>query len=331
MNADRIVLHGSEGCNLYKSKHAQSLPTIDKKMVWQSAAIRQIGFHPCSVLHHMTEPSQNSEKASVEQNQRQWSFAERRGLLLVGLSPIIANAIGSIFNILYNQTQIEPMLSEAQHDRFNDCVMFFNLIVYPLAIAGFLVPLLYLRPTHRAILNGEPVDPARLATSQRYVVNLPWWFLAVIAVGWLSCVPVFSAALFAVPEPLSQEVVWHLVTSFLIAGLIAATHSFFAMELVIQKTLFPVFFRQASPADVPGALPLNITTRGFIWAVSAGVCPAISLVLLQVVPHAGNQLQLVSNASSNLQWFVIAVALVGILFSLVIGWMLGKEVAVPVQ
>ena len=110
----------------------------------------------------MAVHDENSNGAPDVENRRQWTFSQRHGLLLVGLSPVIANVIASIFNILYNQIQIEPWLTDAQHDRFHDCVMVFNVIVYPIAITCFVVPLLYLRPTHRALLRGDPVDPERL-------------------------------------------------------------------------------------------------------------------------------------------------------------------------
>ena len=42
------------------------------------------------------------------------TWVQRYGLIIVGVSPIAANAIGSVFNILYNQTQIEPQLSSTQ-------------------------------------------------------------------------------------------------------------------------------------------------------------------------------------------------------------------------
>ena len=267
----------------------------------------------------LASPSQGGGIA--EGNRREWTFAERRGLLLVGVSPVIANLIGSVFNILYNQHQIWPILLEAQRDRFDQCWLVYNLIVYPLAVAGWVAPLIWLRPTHRALLAGSPVDPARLTTAQRSVVNLPWWILTVAGISWLTCIPVFPIALAAVPGELKPEVVWHLITSFVIASMIAITHSFFAVELVSQRTLFPVFFRNSSPADVPGAIPLNLTARGMMWAVSAVVSPVVSLVLLLIVPDASRETPLLG----------VAVGIVAVVFALTTAWMMSKLVAVPVR
>ena len=254
-------------------------------------------------------------------NRRSWKFAERHALLLVGISPIIPNLIGSTFNILYNHTQIEPILSPAQKEQFHNCVLGYNLVVYPIAIACFVAPLLWLRPFHRDLLAGRPIPPDRLKKAQRYAVNLPWWFLTISAIGWLLCVPVFPAALRAVPEPLGMPVVYHLVTSFFTAAMIAVTQSFFAVELAIQKGVFPVFFRRENPANVPGALPLSIVARGMMWALSAVVSPVVSLVMLLLVPDAKN---------IN-PYFGVGVGAVAIGFGLTTMWMMAKFIASPTR
>lgn len=253
-------------------------------------------------------------------NLRSWNFFERHGLLLVCISPLAANIVGSIFNILYNSKQIEPMLSVAQQQRFEACWQVFNLAVYPAAILGYVLPLLWLRPIHRALLLNESVDPNRFKRAQRYVVNLPWWFLAVTALGWLTCIPVFPAALKALSEPLPSDVTFHLIVSFVIASSIAITQTFFAVEMVSQKALFPVFFRRDNPANVPGGVPLNLKARAMMLYVSTVVSPVISLVLL-VVPDEAN----------GNRWFAIAVAGVAIAFGAVIFWMYGRLVEVPVR
>ena len=254
-------------------------------------------------------------------NRREWSFAERHGLLLVGISPVIANLIGSIFNILYNQYQIWPILTEPQRARFDQCWFVYNLIVYPLAVAGWVAPLVWLRSTHRALLAGHPVDPARLVTAQRSVVNLPWWILTVAGISWLTCIPVFPLALASVEGTLLPEVVWHLVASFVTASLIAVNHSFFAVELLSQRVLYPVYFRNSSPANVPGAFPLNIIAHGMMFAASAVVSPIVSLILLLLVPEAAKETPL----------FGVAVGIVAVAFGLTTAWMLGQLVVGPVR
>ncbi len=153
------------------------------------------------------------------------------------------------------------------------------------------------------------------------VVNLPWRILTVAGVSWLMCVPVFLVALRFVPERLSAEVQSHLITSFVVASLIAVTQSFFAVELVSQKSLFPAFFSEGNPANVPGAFPMSLTVRGMMWATSAVISPVISLVLLLLIP----------NATQATPMFGLAVGVVSIAFAMTTAWMLGKLVADPVR
>ena len=267
--------------------------------------------------------TRGSETVPIEQlsRAREPTWAQRNGLIIVGVSPILANAIGSVFNILYNQTQIEPLLSSTQMERFETCWQWYNVLVYPIAIACYLVPLFFLWPTHRALLEGREVAADRLASARRRVVNLPWWFLSVAAIGWLSCIPVFPLALYSLGEPLSREVVVHLATSFVIASLIAVTQSFFAVELATQKVLFPVFFRNKNPASVVGAFPLSMTARGLLWVFSAVVSPVVSLILILLVPDAANQSP----------YFGVAVGTVAIVFAIATSWMLVRLIVVPIR
>jgi adenylate cyclase len=237
------------------------------------------------------------------------------------VSPIIANAIGSVFNIVYNRFQIQPHLSDAQMHRFESCVMWFNLLVYPVSIGCFVAAILRLRLVYNLLLNERDVDARQLAAVRRKAINLPWWFLLVVAVGWLSCIPAFPLVILSAGEPLIPGVLWHLVTSFLIAAMIAVTQSFFAVEMTTQAALFPVLFQDHNPADVPGAAPLSVRSRGILWAFSAVVCPVVSLVLLLLGPQA----------SSATPWFGVAVAGVAIGFGLITSWMLGRWIASPIS
>lgn len=253
-------------------------------------------------------------------NLRRWSLVQRRGLLLVALSPVIANLVGSAFNIWYNERQIRPILTDAQLERFGDCWLWFNLIVYPIAVSCWAAPLAWLVKTHRQVLAGQPVEPARLQRAQRTVVNLPWRILTVASVCWIGCIPVFLLALAALPEPLSSKVVGHLTVSFLTGGLIAVTHSFFAVELTSQAALFPVYFRRSSPADTPGAMPLTLQARQTMWTLAAAVSPIVILVLLLIVP----------DAASRDPWLAVAVGGFAICFALITGSMHARLVRVPV-
>lgn len=265
----------------------------------------------------VTSKSDHSQDAVADR----WTWVQRHGLFLVAVSPIAANIVGSIFNVWYNTTQSAPLLTDTQMQRFEDCIKWFNLVVYPIAIGCFLLPLAQLRRVHRALINEQSVDAGVLAFSRRRVVNLPWWFLIVVAAGWLICIPVFPLVLSLTDDPLATEAVVHLITSFLIASLIAVTQSFFAVELCTQAALFPVFFRDSNPASVPGGVPLNIPARGILWAFAAVVCPVVSLVLIMFVPHEAD----------DAPRFGLYVACIGISFGLTTSWMIGRWITTPLR
>jgi adenylate cyclase len=269
----------------------------------------------------LSEADTSEALRPAEADQRNWDFVQRHGLWLVGLSAVAANLVGSVFNIWYNSSQIEPLLTEVQHNRFHICWQVFNVVVYPVSVACWIAPLWSLAPIHRALLSGEPVEAKVLEAAQRRVVNLPWWILTVATTAWLICVPVFPTALALGDEGVDRVVVWHLITSFWTGGLIAVTHSFFAVELTSQRCLFPVFFRRENPALIPGVWPLSIVARGILWALSAVVSPVVSLVLMLIVPRAINAAP----------WLGVAVGAVSIGFGLTTAWFLAKLIAVPVH
>src|SRR5438093_11416696 len=59
---------------------------------------------------------------------------ERYGLLLTALAPVVPQILGSAFNIWYNATVIEPMLTPALRQRFFETVIAYNAVVYPIGV-----------------------------------------------------------------------------------------------------------------------------------------------------------------------------------------------------
>ncbi len=247
------------------------------------------------------------------------SRAERWALLLTGLAPLAPTLIGSVVNIWYNLTEIDPLLTETQRRIFVTTTIWFNLLVYPPALAVWASVVGSLRAPFRALTRGEVVDAARLAQARRRVINLPWWIVLVSGTGWLLCIPVFLWHLATGPEPLQPMVYTHLPVSFVISGMIAITHGVFGVELLSQRLLYPVFFRGTSAWLTPGARALSLRARGLLWALSAGVCPIVSLVLLALVP------------SPHTPGFAVAVGAIGVAFGLHTAWLVGRLVTEPIN
>jgi adenylate cyclase len=158
------------------------------------------------------------------------------------------------------------------------------------------------RAIFHALVNRSPVDAERLEQTRCRIINLPWFAAGISMVAWLGCIPAFIIGLETTGEPIHSQLLWHLPISFLVSAFIAVTQTFFLTELASHWALFPVFFRDARPDRIRGARPPSLRTRGLMWAISTGLCPIVSLLLLMLAPTA---------PSAHPQWFAIFVGTVG--------------------
>lgn len=251
-----------------------------------------------------------------------WYSPLRRRLGLVAAAPILAQLVGSVFNIWYNFVYVQPLLSAAQLTVFWRTVAIYNPIAYSAGLVLWLwvVVSLY-RPCER-MLAQQPLPPAALLAARQRVINLPWWGMAIAGTLWGLCIPVFLWALTQAPGTLAPNLSWNLLVSFLIAALIAVTQSFFTIELLTQRLLYPILFNQACPSKTPGTFPLSLRWRGLFQSFSGSICPIISLLILAIAPHTCEQ------RDAN---FAIAVGAIGILFSVISAWMVGQLVIEPIK
>lgn len=245
----------------------------------------------------------------------------RHGLLLVGLQLLPPNLLGSVFNIIYNDNCIYPLISKHQHQIFIQTTIAYNLLVYPVLFWFWLRMLFRMRPAYTAILQDRTPTAEHLVEARRTVINLPWIAAAVSAAGWLGCIPTFTATLYFADEPLQLWVPMSLGISFLISAQTAVTLGMFLIEIICQSILFPVLFRDAEPINIPGTVPLRLRTRGFLWAFAAGIGPIVSLLLLDLVPRETDR---------SILGLKILVGITAIVFGLAIAWLVGTATVIPV-
>ena len=247
----------------------------------------------------------------------------RRGLLVTALAPVIPQILGSWFNIWYNHIIVDPLLVTAELKvRFLQTVIAYNLLVYPLAIAAWIWLVFSVRPSFTALLAGQAVDPEKLDLTRRRVIHLPWSGALISGVSWLLCIPVFLLALASVGHPLGTPLLRHLPISFLVSAFISVTQSFFLIELASHWGLFPVFFRGARPDQMKRIYPLSLRGRGLMWAISAGICPIGSLMMLDFAPPS---------PAGHPVWFAAFVGTIGIAFGLCSAVLISRLVAQPVD
>ena len=247
----------------------------------------------------------------------------RVALIITALAPVVPQLVGSAFNIWYNLSVIEPLLgTEALKARFLQTVIIYNACVYPVAMFAWLRRVLSIGPVLRALYSGVEQKPEALSRARRVAINLPWSIMAISGAAWFLCVPVFLLSLTAGPDPFDPRLFWHLPISFLVSGFIAVTHSFFLVELASHWGIFPTLFRAARADLTPGGRALSLKGRGLLWAISAGICPIGSLLLLSFAPPA---------PGTDPAWFAVFVGTVGVAFGLCTALLIGRLVSEPID
>ena len=248
---------------------------------------------------------------------------KRHPFLVTALAPFIPHLVGSAFNIWYNMTVIDPLLVAANlRQRFISGVIIWNGVAYPITVAIWLWLVLSLRPTYQRLADGENIPPETLDPIRRRLVHLPWSGAAISAGAWFVGGVFFLISLALAGRPTSAQLFWHLPISFGVSGFIATTQSFFLIELASHWGLFPLFFHDARPDRLEGIHPISLRTRGFMWAVSASICPIGSLLLLLFAPES---------PGTNPKLFGVFVAVIGIGFALFSAWLIGRSVAQPIK
>lgn len=248
---------------------------------------------------------------------------KRRPLLVTALAPLIPHLVGSAFNIWYNMTVIDPLLVAAGlKQRFIATVIVWNLTAYPAAVAIWLWLIRSLRPAFVRLRQKEIVPADELDRVRRRLVHLPWFGAAISGGAWFSSAIVFLISLAMTGRPMNAQLFWHLPISFGVSGFIATTQGFFLIEWASHWGLFPLFFRDARPDRLEGIHPISLRMRGFMWAVSASVCPIGSLLLLLFAPPS---------PGTNPQSFGVFVAVIGVGFALFSALLIGQSVARPVD
>jgi adenylate cyclase len=248
---------------------------------------------------------------------------KRHPFLITVFAPVIPHLIGSVFNIWYNMTVIDPLLVAAHlKQRFISSVIIANSVAYPATVAIWLWLVLSLRPAYQRLARGEHVPSETLDPLRRRLVHLPWFSAAISACAWFLGAGFFLISLATAGRPASAQLYWHLPISFGISGFIATTQGFFLVELATQWGLLPIFFRDARPDQLEGVHPISLRTRGFMWAVSASICPIASLLLLLFAPPS---------PGTNPQLFGVFVAVIGVSFALLSALLIGRSVTKPVN
>jgi adenylate cyclase len=246
----------------------------------------------------------------------------RYGLFLTALAPLVPQILGSAFNIWYNNTVIEPLLTPALKQRFGWTWVLYTILAFLIGLVLWLKRILSFRELFHRLCNGSAINSELLTEARQRLIHLPWFAAAICGIGWFLCIPVFLGALLQVQTSLDVRLLWHLPISFCVSGFIAVTHSFFLVELASHWGLFPVFFHNARADRTPNIFTLSLRGRGILWAISASICPITSLLLLIFAPRS---------PAIDAGWFAVFVGGIGMVFGIITALMMSRLVAKPID
>jgi adenylate cyclase len=199
-------------------------------------------------------------------------LALRRPILALFVLLIASNVTGSIFNVYYNVELIVPKMTDAQKWAFQSvAIPLYNVIAYPLGFGVFLFLCNPLRRCLHALRSGAAIDPARLEFCRRRVVRLPQLQLGVNAAVWLPGAIFFPAMVGLLGGGAQAGLIWQLFgISFIISAAFTTVQTFFILEWFLVAYLYPEFFRDVRPEDVPGIRYISYRWRlGMLWMAVA--------------------------------------------------------------
>jgi serine/threonine protein kinase len=242
----------------------------DPKDRFQSANELRLALDSARQLHGI--------RKALPKPDRLMSVALRRPLLMLILAVLVPNLLGSILNISYNTLRIVSNLTEMQMTVFQQLIVGYNLIVYPICIFLLMwqvIPIFFQR---------RPDDPARI---RRRIVTLPVWVVVLCVVGWLPGGVVFPLVLQFAAGPLAPTIFGHFVIDFAISGLVAVTYSYFGAEAILLRVLYPRFLAgEPRPHESAREELRGVSSRIYVAQTFAGVIPLIGATLLVVIGPA---------------------------------------------
>ncbi len=144
---------------------------------------------------------------------RKIGFLQKHSLFVVTLAPLLAILIGSLLNIWYNQTNINPIL-EAQGllKRFHTTTLIYNLVVYSILLFIWFKWTIFLKRVRDKLRAGKEVSETELGRARAKTINIPWMIALFCTIGWLGCIPVFICSLNMATDSLDMQTInRHLV------------------------------------------------------------------------------------------------------------------------
>ena len=210
--------------------------------------------------------------------------AERRPLTFMFLLTFLSHIVGSVVNVVYNFDQVVAELTPAGKASFFRMVFAYNAVIYPVCLGS---ATLIIRRGLRAwapLVASGPIAADSVAEARRRVLAWPLWSVTLAAFGWLPGGVAFPLGLWLTAGPgdaVGPDVFGHFLASFWLSGLIAMTYSFFGVQFMAIRVLYPRLWVDARDLRAIAARELApVVPRLRIFQFLAGSIPLASAALI---------------------------------------------------
>jgi len=199
-------------------------------------------------------------------------FTQRHPTAAVLFFIFAPQLLGSAVNITYNFSRIVALLTVQQQAAFQEFVIYYNLLLYPLCLV---IAWRNLSPVFRPMLH-VPLEKKR-----KRVLQLPDWLNALCLLGWMPGSILFPAWIHWRTGSLSATVYGHFFISFTLSCLIAMTYSYLYTHYLMIRVFYPRLWTGTRGIQkiAQGELKYLPATMRFFFSM-AGIIPLAAAALI---------------------------------------------------
>lgn len=221
-------------------------------------------------------------------------------LMVLALAPQIA---ATVLNIAYNQVRIISHLSEVQQSAFGTIILCYNAYGYATGLAIALFAVLPVWRAWKAAGSREqgagsmhtprtPLPaPSSVDAARRLAVAWPLIAAIVSSMGWMPGGVVFGYFLKRVGGSLDGQYWAHLIVSFAVSGLIAATYSMLLVQWLVLSVIYPRLWTDRQDFRSTAAVELRaVPRRLLLLQILAGVIPLAGAAMILIGWNEGDSL-----------------------------------------
>jgi serine/threonine protein kinase len=199
-------------------------------------------------------------------------------LLVLALLPHFA---GTAINIAYNYINIITKLDDMQKKVFSWIIYCYDPIGYGV---GILLALRIILPVVRGWRQAAariPENRQQIDQARRIATTWPWWAGAIACICWVPGGFVFPTVLTIASKSLPLVYWVHLIISFTLSGLIAATYSTYLVQWITLCVTYPRLWYDRQGFRTTAAAELRTVPRTlWVLQIMAGLIPSVAAVLM---------------------------------------------------